>query len=400
MLPLQGVTVIDMTRVLSGPFCAMILADFGADVIKIEMTDGGDDARAFGPYQNGESAYFMSINRNKKSVAINTKNPEGISLVKRLIEQADVVLDNFKPGTMEKIGLGYENVLRKINPKIIHCAISGYGQTGPWSSRPAYDAIVQAAGGIMSITGKGPGEYTRVGASIGDITAGLYAAVAIPLALMAREQTGEGQSIDIAMLDCQLAILENAIARYFVKGEVPQPAGNRHQSITPFENFVCADGIHVMVAVGNDRLWEKFLVAAGHEELLKDERFKTNPQRTERYDEIRPYLVGIFKEHPAQWWYDALVAVNVPVTFINTVDRVVTNEQVVARNMIIKTNRDGIGDFYQANSPIKSTLMDSGLRFPAPFLGEHTQSVLQDRLGLSQEELTALDSSGVIKIRR
>lgn len=396
MLPLEGIKILDLTRVLSGPFCTMILSDFGADVIKIEIPRQGDDSRAFGPYQNGESAYFMSINRNKKSVAIDTRMKEGVELIKKLIPKVDVLVENFKPGTMEKIGLGYEDVLKEINPQLIYCAISGYGKTGPWSKRPAYDAIVQAAGGIMGITGMKAGEYTRVGASIGDITAGLYAAISIPLALIYREKMNKGQMIDISMLDCQVAILENAIARYFVKNEIPKPEGNRHQSITPFESFVCKDGHQVMIAAGNNNLWEKFLKVANKECLKGDPRFKENYLRTENYKDLKPWMDKIFLEHDSQWWYDHLVEAGVPITFINTIDRVVENEQIVAREMIKRIYKDTVGEFKLADTPIKSSEMNGGIHCAAPLLGEHTEEVLMNELNLKKEEIEKLKERGVI----
>ncbi|MDO5302054.1 MAG: CaiB/BaiF CoA-transferase family protein [Tissierellia bacterium] len=395
MLPLQGIKVLDMTRVLSGPFSSMILSDFGADVVKIEAPNGGDDTRAYPPFQNDQSAYFMSINRNKKSVTVDTRKPEGVALVKELVPHFDVIIENFKPGTMDKIGLGYE-VLKEINPKLIYVAISGYGHSGPWSTRPAYDAIVQAAGGIMSITGKEPGDYTRVGASIGDITAGLFATIGALLAILERIHTGKGDKVDVAMLDSQVAILENAIARYYVNGEIPQPRGNRHASITPFDDFQCQDGEKVMIAIGNDRLWAKFAKVAQHEELIDHEKYNTNPKRTENYGELRPLLETIFKEHDAQWWYDHLVAANVPITFINTIDRVVENEQIKARNMIVTANKEGVGPFKLADTPIKMDNVEGGFKTPAPFLGEDTDTILQEILGKTTQELQELREKEII----
>lgn len=395
MLPLEGIKVLDMTRVLSGPYCTMILSDFGADVIKLEAPNGGDDSRAYPPFQNDNSAYFMSINRNKKSITVDTRKPEGVALVKELIPHFDVIVENFKPGTMDKIGLGYEE-LKKINPGLVYVAISGYGHSGPWSKRPAYDAIVQAAGGIMSITGHKPGDYVRVGASIGDITAGLFGAIGALLAIIEKIKTGKGEKVDISMLDSQVAILENAIARYYVKGEVPQPRGNRHASITPFEDFECKDGEKIMVAIGNDRLWSKFCTVAGREDLIDNEKFKTNPLRTENYDELKPILVEIFMSKEAQWWYDELVAANVPVTFINTVDRLVENEQIKAREMIVTANKEGVGPFKMADTPIKMDNVKGGFKTPAPFLGEDTNTILADILGKSEAELQELKDKEII----
>lgn len=395
MLPLEGIKVIDFTRVLSGPYCTMILADFGAEVIKIEMPKVGDDSRAFGPYVNGESAYYMSINRNKKSITVDTKNPEGVELVKKMIEKADMVVENFKPGTMEKLGIGYEDI-KKINPEIIYVACSGFGHTGPYSKRPAYDAVVQAMGGIMSITGAAPGEYTRVGASIGDITAGLFSAVGALLAVISKKDTGKGQKVDVSMLDCQVAILENAIARFLVSGKVPQPGGNRHPSIIPFEDFACKDGIKVMIAAGNNGLWAKFCKFAGLDSMIDDPRFNTNPLRGENYDALKELLDEAFLTKTAQEWYDGLVAAGVPVTFVNTVDKVITNEQVLARDMIIEANHPEVGPFKMANTPIKMSETEGGLRVPAPKLGENSEEVLRDFLGFNEEEIAEVKEKGLL----
>lgn len=395
MLPLEGIKIVDLTRVLSGPYCTMILGDFGADIVKIETPGTGDDSRAYGPYQNGESAYYNSINRNKKSVTVDTRNPKGCDLIREMVAKADMVVENFKPGTMEKLGLGYED-LKKINPEIIYVAISGFGHTGPYSKRPAYDAVVQAMGGIMSITGPGPGQYTRVGSSVGDITAGLFAALGAILAVVEKQKTGKGQKVDVAMLDCQVAILENAIARYFVTGKVPQPAGNRHASLTPFQDFECKDGVKVMIAVGNNGLWKKFLTFAGHPELIEDPRFINNPDRTNNYDQLFPILDEIFHTKTAQEWYDGLVAASVPVTLVNTIDKVVTNEQVLSRDMILEVDQPVLGKFRMANTPIKMSLTQGGLRTPAPLLGANTDEVLKSFLGKTDAEIQALKDEKIL----
>jgi len=256
MGPLKGLKILDLTRVLAGPYCTMILGDLGADVIKVEMPSSGDDSRHFGPFQNGESAYFMSLNRNKRSMTLNLKSEQGKKLLKELVKQVDVLVENFRPGTMEKLGLGYD-VLKEINPKLIYAAASGFGHSGPYSKKPAYDGVVQAMGGIMSITGPKDGEPTRVGPSIGDIAAGLFTAIGVLAALNNKNETGQGQKVDVAMLDCQVAMLENAIARYVVTKEVPKPMGNRHTSIVPFEPFDSKDS-KIVVAVGNDAIWKRF----------------------------------------------------------------------------------------------------------------------------------------------
>lgn len=395
MLPLEGIKVVDLTRVLSGPYSTMILADYGAEVIKVEMPGTGDDSRAYGPYQNGESAYYMSINRNKKSITIDTKNPEGVALLKELISKADVVVENFKPGTAEKLGIGYEDI-KKFNPEIIYACCSGFGHSGPYSKRPAYDAVVQAMGGIMSITGPGPGQYTRVGASIGDIVAGMFTSIGTLLAILHKQRTGKGQKVDVAMLDCQVAILENAIARYCVNGTVPQPGGNRHPSIVPFEDFTCKDGVKVMIAVGNNGLWGKFCRTAGLEELIEDPRFATNPLRNENYKELKAIIDEAFLTKTSEEWYNELVAAGVPATYVNTVDKVVNNEQIKARDMIIEANHEGIGPFKMANTPIKMSETQGGLHTPAPTLGENTDEILRDFLGYSDAQIEEVKAKGIL----
>ncbi len=279
MGPLKGLKILDLTRVLAGPYCTMILGDLGADIIKVEIPGKGDDSRHFGPYIKDESAYFMSLNRNKRSITMNLKHEDGKTLLKELVQEVDVIVENYRPGTMEKLGLGYD-VLKELNPKLIYAAASGFGHSGPYSKRPAYDGVVQAMGGIMSITGPKGGKPTRVGPSIGDIAAGMFTTIGILAALTNRNETGKGQKVDVAMLDCQVAMLENAIARYVVTNEPPKPAGNRHTSIVPFEPFESADG-EIVIAVGNDAIWKRFCSVSDLDTIVDDERFAINPKRNE-----------------------------------------------------------------------------------------------------------------------
>lgn len=394
MSALKDIRILDFTRVLAGPYCTMILADLGAEVIKVEMPVGGDDSRQFGPYAHGESAYFMSLNRNKKSMTLNLKDPKALELVKRLILKCDVVTENFRPGTMEKLGLGYEE-LKKINPRIIYAASSGFGHTGPYSKRAAYDGVVQAMGGIMSITGELGGKPTRVGPSIGDIAAGMFTAIGILAALEHRNKTGEGQKVDVAMLDCQVAMLENAIARYEVSGEVPKPAGNRHTSIVPFEPFDTADG-EIMIAAGNDALWAKFCQTAGLESLITDERFVTNPLRNKHYDALRPLVAAAVLEKTTEEWMALLDAAGVPNGPINTIDKVVENEQVLAREMIVEVEHPVAGKLRMPGIPIKLSETPGSIRMPAPVLGQHTVDIMEELLGLSDEEIEILKAGKVI----
>lgn len=391
---LEGIKVIDLTRVLAGPYATMVLADFGAEIIKIEVPKTGDDSRAFGPYVNGESAYFMSINRNKKSITLNLKTEEGKDILKKLVMQADVLVENFRPGTMEKLGLGYD-VLKEINPKLIYAASSGYGHTGPYSQKPAYDAVVQAMGGIMSITGQVGGKPTRVGTSIGDIAAGLFTAIGVLTALNYRHETGIGQKVDVAMLDCQVAMLENAIARYTSTGDLPKPGGNKHPSIVPFESFETNDG-DIMVAAGNDNLFQKLCAALNLEDAANDARFASNPLRNENYEALKPMLDKAFAGKSLDEWRAILDEAGVPNSPINTIDRVVEHPQVIARDMVQTVNHKVAGDVKMPGVAIKLSETPGMIETAAPLLGEHNEEILKAYLNMSDEDINSLKEKGVI----
>ena len=390
---LSDIKVLDLTRVLAGPYATMVLADHGAEIIKIEQPEKGDDSRAYGPYKNGESAYFMSLNRNKESITLNLKTPEGKEILKELVKKVDVLVENFRPGTMEKLGLGYE-VLKEINSRLIYASSTGYGQTGPYSQRPAYDAVVQAMGGIMSITGQADGMPTRVGTSIGDIAAGLFCAIGILAALQERARSGLGQMVDVAMLDCQVAILENAISRYEFTGEIPRPIGNRHPSIVPFETFnTLSDPI--MVAAGNDRLWAT-LCELMELEIACDPRYATNPQRNEHYAELRPILAEKFMTKTAEEWQPMFDKAGIPSGPINTVDKVVKNDQVVAREMILEVEHPVAGTTRVPGIPIKLSRTPGDIRMAAPVLGADTEKLLNQYLGLTSDQVAELREKQVI----
>ena len=393
-LPLAGIKVLDMTRVLAGPFATMMLADFGAEVIKIERPGTGDDSREFGPFVDGFSAYFASLNRGKKSLTLELKTPEGKAVFLDLVKKVDVLVENFRPGTMEKLGLGYEE-LKKVNPGLIYAASSGFGQTGPYAHKAAYDMIVQGMGGIMSITGEPGRPPVRVGASIGDITAGLFTAYGIMTALYHREKTGLGQLVDVAMLDCQVAILENAIARYAVTGKAPEPLGTRHPSIAPFQAYKTQDE-WIIVAVGNDQLWSKFCKVIGREELIDDGRFATNAKRTENVDELGKILEEVFKTRTfAQWMVD-LDAAGIPCGPINTVDKLFVHPQINAREMLVKVKIPLEKEIVAPGVPVKLSDTPGGIQGPAPALGEHTEDILINLLGYTKEKVTSLKSKDVI----
>jgi CoA:oxalate CoA-transferase len=394
MKPFANLKVLDLTRVLAGPYASMMLADYGADVIKIESPEVGDDSRAFGPFVGKESAYFMSLNRGKRSMTLNLKLPEAQGLFKEMVKKADIVLENYRPGTMEKFGLGYD-VLREINPKIIYAACSGFGHSGPYMEKAAYDVIVQGMGGIMSITGHEGGEPTRVGASVGDITAGLFTVIGIVTALYARTTTGVGQKVDVGMLDCQVAILENAIARYLVTGNVPGPIGNRHSSITPFEAFSAQDG-YIIIAVGNDRLWAKFCELIGRQELIADERFATNAARTKNQKQLKAVLDGVFPGRKVDEWIELLEGAGIPCGPINTVDRVLKDPQVIAREMIVEIEHPVAGRLKMPGLPIKLSATPGAVEKPAPLLGEHSEEILRDVLGMTAGQVAGLRAKNIL----
>ncbi|CAM3594541.1 CaiB/BaiF CoA-transferase family protein [Erysipelothrix urinaevulpis] len=391
---LEGLKVLDLSRVLAGPYATMILADMGADVLKVEIPNRGDDSRAFGPYVGGESSYFMSINRNKKSMTLNLKNEKSKAILLELVKDADVLVENYRPGTMEKLGLGYD-VLKEINPQLIYAASSGFGHTGPYSKRAAYDAVVQAMGGIMSITGELDGEPTKVGSSISDIIAGMYTSIGVLGALNYRNETGKGQKVDVAMLDTQVSILENAIARYMATGESPKPLGNRHASIIPFESFETKDG-SIMIAAGNDTLWGFLCNALGVPELIEDPRFHTNPLRGENYDEMRPLLAKPFLNKTTEEWIDILNDVGVPNGPINKIEDVVNDPQVIAREMIVEVDHPTAGKISIPGVPIKMSETQGEVRMAAPVLGQNTEEVLKEILNYSDEEIVKLKEEGAI----
>ena len=384
MKPLTGLRVLDLSRVLAGPYCTMMLADYGADIVKIEPPKVGDDSRAFGPFVGKESAYFMSLNRNKRSMTLNFKRQAECDVFKEMVKYADVVVENYRPGTMEKFGLGYDE-LKKINPKIIYDACSGFGHSGPYQYKPAYDIIVQAMGGIMSITGPEGGEPCRVGASVGDIIAGMFTAYGVMMALYHREKTGEGQKVDVGMLDCQVAVLENAIARYVTSGSVPTPLGNRHPSISPFSSFTAKDG-HIIVGAGNDRLWTKLCNILGKPELLTDPRFNTNGNRTAHVKELTAILNEVFSTKTIEQWMEVLEAAELPCAPINTVDKIVNDPQIKARNMIVELEHPVAGHLKMAGVPVKMSVTPGAVERPAPLLGQHTAELLKEILGWDEAE--------------
>jgi len=375
--PLAGTFVLDLTRVLAGPYCTMVLADLGARVVKVEAPERGDDARQIGPFVGGVSAYFWSLNRGKQSIALDLRAGPDRAVFERLLARADVLVENFRPGVMERLGFGWE-MLHARFPRLVVASTSGFGQTGPYARRPAYDVVVQAMGGIMSLTGHPGGPPTRVGTSTGDITAGLFTAIGALAALVERARSGRGRHVDVAMLDCQVATLENAIARFAATGEVPGPIGSRHPSITPFQAFRTRDG-YVVVAAGNDPLFAKLAAAVGRPELASDPRFRTNDDRTGNVAALVAELEPAFATRPSAEWLAAFEAAGIPCGPLNDVGAVLADPQVRARNMIVSSQDPAAGPFELAGNPVKlSGVEDPATRPPAPRLDEHRAAILAE----------------------
>ncbi len=392
MAPLDHITVLDLTRVLSGPYCTMLLADMGARVVKVEQPRKGDDTRAWGPpFLDGESAYFLSVNRNKESLTLDFKRPEGRALLDRLIARADVLVENFRPGTLARLGLDYPS-LAPAHPRLVYCAISGFGQRGPRSREAGYDAVVQAEGGLMSITGPSGGQPFRLGVAIADIASGMFAAQGITLALLARERTGRGQAVDISMLDSVAALLTYQAGIYFATGRAPERMGNRHPTIVPYETFEAADGEFVL-AVGNDDQWRRFSEVAG---LDLGDRFATNRARVEGYEALRPLLAARLRESPRRHWIERLTAVGVPCGSVRDLAEVFADPQIHARDMVTDLHHSAAGPIRVLGTPLKLSDTPGGIRTPPPTLGEHTDTILCRDLGMAVADVQRLHQEGVI----
>ncbi len=392
MRPLDGITVLDLTRVLSGPYCTMLLADMGARVIKIEQPGKGDDTRHWGPpFLKGESAYFLSINRNKESVTLDFKHPDGRAVLDVLIAKADVLIENFRPGTLGRLGLDYASLAGK-HPRLVYCSISGFGHTGPRSDEPGYDAVMQGEGGLMSITGAADGPPYRLGVAISDIVSGMFAAQGVSMALFARERTGRGQMVDIGMLDSVAALLSYQAAIYFATGAAPGRMGNRHPTIVPYETFAASDGDFVL-AVGNDDQWRRFCAVTGFE---ADDRYATNRQRVGLYDELRPKIAAVLRARPRAEWIARLKAAGVPCGSVRDLDEVFTDPQIAARQMIASLEHPSIGPLRLLGTPVKLSATPAGVRSAPPMLGEHTDAVLVHDVGMTREAVAELRAKGVV----
>ena len=391
---LAGFRVLDLSRILAGPLCGMVLGDLGAEVIKVERPGSGDDTRAWGPpFAGGESAYYLCANRNKKSLTVNLKSSRGQELIRRLATRSDVLIENYKVGELDRLGLGYAQ-LSGLNPGLVFCSITGYGQTGPDKELPGYDFIIQGRGGVMSITGEPDGEPMKVGVAIADVTAGLYAANAIQAALLARSRTGQGQAIDIALLDTQVTWLANVASNYLVSGQRPGRFGNGHPTIVPYQSFHSRDGIFCL-AVGNDGQWRKLCGLLGTD-WADDARFATNPARVEHRDVLIPLLQDAFAGRDTDSWLAALREAGIPCGPVQAIDEVFGDPQVVARDMVWDAPHPSAGQVRLAASPLKLSATPVAYRLPPPLLGEHTEEILTELLGYSSPEVERLRADGVV----
>jgi crotonobetainyl-CoA:carnitine CoA-transferase CaiB-like acyl-CoA transferase len=394
-LPLEDVKILDPSHALAGPFCSTLLGDFGAQVVKIEVPDVGDIARAWGPpFYNTETAYFVSLHRNKKSIEIDLKKDSGRELFFRLVEVFDVVLENFRVGTLQKLGINYEQA-RPRNPGIVYCSVSGFGQTGPYRDRAALDLIVQAESGMISVTGEPGGRGVRAGVSIADMTAGLYAAFGIMNALRVKEKTGSGQYVDVSMLEGQLGLLQGTIGGYLADEIVPEPMGTAYKALLPYQTFRTKTK-DLALAVGSDRLWRIFCPVMGLEAMVDDPRFATNAARVQHRAELIARLQEVFLTRPYEEWEELLLEHGIPVGAINTIDQVVEHPQVKARGMIVESTHPVAGMVKLVGIPVKLSETPGSVREPAPLLGQHTDEVLQKYLHMGQRELAELRQAGVI----
>ena len=391
---LSGLRILDLTRVLAGPFSTMMLADMGAEVIKIEQPGKGDDTRHFAPFQNGESAYYMNLNRGKKGVTLDLKG-KGREMFLELVKTADVVVENYRPGTMDKLGLGYE-VLKQVNPKLVYAAVSGFGDTGPYRLRPGYDIIAQAMGGLMSTTGWPGGEPTRSGTAMADVLAGLSVTIGILAALRHRDQAGVGQKVDVALVDSVVASLEVITQIYLSEGRVPERIGNRYESCYPYDSFAASDG-SVVIAAANDKLWRLVCNTLGTSALADDERFDTNAKRVQRHAEIKPLVEAWTMTQTVDEVVDKMLAAGVPASPINTLDRLVVDPHIaVAREMFVDVEHPKAGHTKLTGAHIKLSATPPQVRVAAPQLGEHNDAVFGSLLGLGADQLAQLRSEGVI----
>ena len=394
-MPLEDVTVLDLSHALAGPFCSTMLADFGASVIKLEPAGAGDIARSWGPpLPGGETSYFVSLHRNKKGIEIDLKHPHGKDLFFRLVERCDVVLENYRVGALARLGLGYEAAAAR-NPGIIYCSVSGFGQDGPYRDRAALDLILQAESGMISVTGEPGGHGVRCGVSIADLTAGMYAAFGIMLALRVKEKTGRGQAIDVSMLEGQLSLLGTMIGGYLADSEVPVPMGTAYKALLPYQTFRTKTR-DIALAVGSEKLWKVFCPVIGRPELAGDPRYRTNADRARNRHTLIPTLQEIFLTKSYEEWEPVLLAAGIPMGAINSIAEVVDHPQVAARGALVEMDHPRAGKVRMVGAPVRLSATPGSVRTPAPMLGEHTDEVLRDLLALGADEIAALRGAGVL----
>ncbi|MCW4037039.1 MAG: CoA transferase [Candidatus Bathyarchaeota archaeon] len=393
--PLKGIRVLDLTRVLAGPFCSMTLSDLGAEVIKVEIPRRGDDTRAYPPFIEGQSSYFMSLNRGKKSVTLNLKTGEAREALYRIAEKCDVFLENFRPGVTKRLGVDYE-ALRKVNPKLIYCSISSFGQTGPYAQWPGYDLIIQGMGGLMGITGEPGRPPVRIGMAITDIGAGMYAIIAILSALRVRDNTGRGQYLDVSMIDGSVSWMTYIAGNYFATGEVPPRMGSAHPSIAPYQAFEAGDGKSLLVAAGNDRLWGMLCQVMGLESLRDDLRYATNDKRVENRGTLIPTLKEEFKKGVRDEWLEKLRGVGFPCAPVYTIDEIFSDPQVLHRGMLVEMEHPVAGTIKQIGPALKFSETPCALSAPPPMLGEQTEEVLKSLASYSDMEIEELKKTGAI----
>ena len=393
--PLDGVRVLDLTRVVAGPYCSMFLGDLGAEVVKVEQPGTGDDTRGWGPpFAGGESAYYLCINRNKKSLALDLKSPRAVELLRELAKVADVIIENFRPGTMERLGLS-DKELRQLNPRLIYASLTGFGADGPMSDWPGYDLIVQAWGGLMSITGTPDGEPVKVGVAIIDLVAGLMLGKAITAALFAREKIGVGQRIDTSLLEAEVASLINVGSNYLVGGKIPTRWGNSHPNIVPYQNFKTADG-YLVIGVASEVIWKRFCQAIGRAELTDDARFANNSKRVENRAALIALLSEVFLQRNNETWFKSLTEAEVPCAPVQTVDQVFQAPQVLHRDMLLEVEHPTAGTVRMAGIPVKFSVTPASVRLPPPLLGEHNGEILKSWLGMSANTIDQLKRENVI----